>query len=413
MPEAQAPEAEFTSTSLSPTDEELAVMMELKAEQEQLLETRAFYRSLINFLCNDFNNAYNENCELRQKSDNLFAELVKTAVELGFEMPEEHKSTQSTSAKAAGSIEDFLLRMLKAPGSETVTSGDLPSGFPCITPYTDSEPHMGAAGCDSPNYTADDFSLRERAMRTAANVTVGAGFTSRMLSLVESSGVNTSVEICSKAAPCALPNITEQNVARSAQNRRPDECNHSSKRNPICIPIPQRATKAANTLPAEPKTNPRLKTCTGAERLAGPKPESSQMKDTMEPLSPSAWECALVQRQVEVCQSPLLHQPGSCCDSLPVVSPLQSLAKHTKTTPDSQGECSFTVEEHLHPVPALETAGTLSESSPSASTTSSIGGATTLVVRNIPAKYSKDMLLQEMPPDGTYDFFIFHSASKR
>lgn len=39
------------------------------------------------------------------------------------------------------------------------------------------------------------------------------------------------------------------------------------------------------------------------------------------------------------------------------------------------------------------------------SSTSDTSGATTLVVRNIPKSYTKEVLLQEFPPDGTYDFF--------
>jgi len=414
MPQAHAPEADYSSTVLSPTDDELAIMMELKAEQEQLIEMRTFYRCLIDFMYNDFHETYKESCDIRQDTDNLLAELMKTAVKLGFEIPEEHRWTQSTSPQSAESIEDFFLLMLNSPGSEKITSGDLPPGFPSCTPYTQSKPQMRPAVFDHPNFTADDFSLSACAVRTAANATVGGGLTSRTLSFVHASGANTSVGACSTSAACTLPNIIEQNVVRSAQNRKPKQCNPLSQRSPVCMPIPQCATQAANTMPVEPKISPELKTCTGTECMAEPKPESSKMNSTMEPLGPSAYELALMRRQAEVCQPPPQHlKPGGSCDNVPVASPRQVLAMHTQAMTDSQGERCFTGKEHLHPYPALETAGTLSESSPPAPTSSPIGGATTLVVRNIPAKYSKDMLLQEMPPDGTYDFFYLPFSFKQ
>jgi len=42
-------------------------------------------------------------------------------------------------------------------------------------------------------------------------------------------------------------------------------------------------------------------------------------------------------------------------------------------------------------------------------------GVTTLVVRNVPARYTKEELLQEWPPDGTFDFFYlpFNRIQKR
>jgi len=374
MPEAQAFEADFTSTSLAPTDEELAIMMELKAEQQQLLETRAVYKRLVNYLHNDFNEVYKESCDLRRESDNLLAELEKTAVKLGFDISEEDKWTQSKSAQGVESIEDFFLRMLEAPGSESITCGDLPRSFPSVNVYSDSEPYMGETGCDCPNHTADDFPLGARGVRTAANATVGCGLASSSRSFDETSDVSPAVEVCIKAAPCALPNITEQNLVR-----KPNQCNPQSQKNPTCMPIKQHATEGASTLPVKPGTHPKLTSACGS---------------------------APVQRHMEVCQSPPQHlKPGGSCNNLRVGPPLQSLAMNTKSTPDSQEESSPIAEEHPHSYQALETPGALPDSSPLSPSISLIGGATTLVVRNIPAKYSKDTLMQELPPDGTYDFF--------
>jgi len=173
MPEAQAPEADLTSTFVAPTAEELSIMMELKAEQEHLLEKRVFYRRLVNYLYNDFKEAYKESCDLRQERDNLVAEIVNTAVKVDVGIPEEHKWTQSTCAQGVESIEDFFLGMLEAPGSESITSSDLPPGFPSVTPYSDLEPHMGAAVCECPNYTADAVLLNACGTQTAANATIG------------------------------------------------------------------------------------------------------------------------------------------------------------------------------------------------------------------------------------------------
>jgi len=368
LPEAQEFEADFTSTSLAPTDEELAIMMELKAEQQRLLETRAFFKRLVNDLYNDFHEAYKEGHDLRHESDNLLAELEKTAVNLGSDISEEHKWKQSKSAQGVESIEDFFLRMLEAPGSESITCGDLPRRFPSVNLYSDSEPHMEATVCDCPNYTADDFPLG-----------VGCGLASSTLSFVETSDVSPAVEVRSKEPPCALSNITEQNLVRSAQTRKPNQCNPPSQRRPTCMPIKQPATEAASTLPINPKTHPKFT---------------------------SACELAPVQRHMAVCQSPPQHlNPGGSHKNLRVAPSLQRLAMKTKSTRDSRGESSPIAEEHPNTYQALEAAGTLSKSSPLSPSISSIGGATTLVVRNIPAKFSKDMLMQELPPDGTYDFF--------
>jgi len=42
-------------------------------------------------------------------------------------------------------------------------------------------------------------------------------------------------------------------------------------------------------------------------------------------------------------------------------------------------------------------------------------GVTTLVVRNVPARYTKEMLMREWPPNGTYDFLYlpFNFKAKR
>jgi len=200
-------------------------------------------------------------------------------------------------------------------------------------------------------------------MQTAASATVGEHLASSTLSSVEASGVKTAL--------CASRKITKQKVVMSAQTRNQHQCNPSSQSSPICMPIQQCAATVAN-----------------------------------EPLNSSACRLDHVQRQVEVRESPPQHlKPGGSCDNLPVASPRRSLTMHTETATESQGECSLTVEEHLHPYPASKTTGTLFESSPPAPSSIPIGAATTLVVRNIPAKYSAEMLLQEFPPDGSYDFF--------
>jgi len=333
MPEAAATGADVTSTSMPPTNEEIAVMMELKLEQEQWLERRAFYQNIVNHLYNDFIEAYHEDCCLRQENDNLRAELVKVAAKFGFDTPEEH---QATSAQVGESIEEFFLHMLKEPSSKQSRSCNLPSVVLSGTPYSDSEHHMGAAAFDVPNCTAHEFSLNAHDMQTAASATVGGDLTARTLCSVEAPCVNTGA--------CAPSNTAEQNVVSSAQTGKANECNPSSQRSPMCRQIQQHGAKA--TIAMEPS-----------------------------------------------------------CDDLSVASPLQSPAMHTETRTNSQGECSFTAEDRLHPYPARETTGTSFESSPPAPSSSPIGEATTLVVRNIPTRYSKDMLLQELPPDGTYDFF--------
>jgi len=50
MPETQAFMAEITSDVPPPTEEELAIMAELKGEQAWLLETTGYYQDRINCL---------------------------------------------------------------------------------------------------------------------------------------------------------------------------------------------------------------------------------------------------------------------------------------------------------------------------------------------------------------------------
>jgi len=415
MPGTPAFHSEFKSSLPPPTDEELATMMELQAEQAQILESRGLYNALINSLYIDFEDTYKEVHYLCQENDNLRVELVKVADKFGFEIPEEDTCKQSSSTQAAESIEDFFLHILKARGSERIRSGNLPPGFPSTTPSSDLQPHKGAAAFDVEEFAAEnDSSLGAHEIRTAAPDAAVGGLKPRTHSTLEASGAS------GKAAPCASSKTIESNLMKSAQSWKTGECDPCSQRSSKCMPVQQPAAMAAKaakaTLPdaAKPKTLPKLNTSTGTELMAGPRPENSLMNDTMRPVNYSECELAIVQGHVESWKSPSQHViPLDSCSDLSVVSPLQDQAVLQKTSADSQGKCSSAVEQHLHPHPALETTGPLLESSLLSSSISSIGGATTLVVRNIPTRYTKEMLLKEWVPDGTFDFFYLPFSFKQ
>jgi len=365
MPQAPASEAQFTLSLPLPTDEELAIIMELKAERAQLLETKSFFAGLVKYVFAEIQEKYKDDFNLRQETDNLRAELVKVALESGLELPQDDKWKQSTSTRAVESIDDFTLRMLKA--SERIGTSDLPPDVPNVIPYSDSHPHTGAAAFDLQHYRTDaDASLILCGTQAAApNAATCEDLTSRTVSSVEASDVNTSMEV-NNAAPYAVP-----------------------QRSPISIPIQQAPTTAAISDSVEP-------TATSKELEVGWKLESSLMHTTSDPWSSwssSGSENVRMQGCMGVCKSPSQHpKPVDSCKDLPVALP-----------PQHQGL--------LHRHAALETAGASCEPSPSAP--GDTGGVTTLVIRNIPARYTKEILLQEWLVDGTFDFIYLPFSFKQ
>jgi len=381
MPETLA---EITSDVPPPTEEELAIMAELKGEQAWLLETTGYYQDRINCLYTVFEQTYMEDNYLRQENDNLRVELVKTAAKLGLETPEEYKCKQWMSTQAVESIDGVFPRILIKPGSQRIKSD------------------VASAVFDFENFTGDyDSSLSARDMRTSApDATVGGDSKSITPSTLEASGAR------SKAAPCTFAKTTESNLMKSAQSWKTDACNPSTQRSSKCMLVQQPAAKAAITGAAKRKTFPKLNSSTGTELMAGPMPKSSLMNDAVKPVNSSERKLDCVHGQVEAGKCSSQHlRPGCSCEDLSVASPPQNLEVLLRTSVDSQGKCSFDDKEQLHPHSALKTTGALSESSPLPSSSSSMGGVTTLVVRNIPTRYTKEMLLQEWVPDGTFDFF--------
>jgi len=67
MPHDEACEARLKFILPPPTDEELATMMELKAEKAKLLKTRSAYTCLINYLHNEFQQIYKEDFNLARR----------------------------------------------------------------------------------------------------------------------------------------------------------------------------------------------------------------------------------------------------------------------------------------------------------------------------------------------------------
>jgi len=336
-------EAQFTLSLPPPSREELSILMELKAEQEQLLKNKKMYSSLINLLCKEFEETYKEDCYVREANDQLHVELAKIATEFGYEIPPEYNWKQPTSKQAVESIEDFFLRMLKAAGPENIRSGDLPPEFPSVTPFSDSQPQMAAAAFDFEHNMADfGSSWNPCGMQKAApSEAVCEGLTARVTFQVQPSGVNAVMAVCSKAARCESPERNEPNLMRPAQNQKRAQCNPLPQRSPMCKPIQPPPATAAVADPAQPQF-PRLTTYSHMDIGAGQQLASSLVNNT-----------------------------------------------------------------------SIEAAGTLSESGPSVPSSSSNRGATTLMVRNVPARYTKEMLLQEWPVDGTFDFFYLPFCFKR
>jgi len=417
MAEAEVCGAQFTPNLPPPTDEELALMMELKAEQAQLMETRSFYTGLAKYLYNEFQETHNQDFSLRQENSNLRAELFKIALKFGFELPQEEKWKQSMSTQAVESIDDFFLRMLKAAGSERIRPGDLQPDFPTVTPYSDSQAHRGAAVYDLDHCTIDaDSSLSPGGVQAAApNAAVREDRTPRTISQVEASDVNASIEVRGKVAPCALLQKNGPQLMRPEQSQKLNECNPLPQRIPISMPVQQPATKAAVSDPFESNAFPKPfnpTNCTSMQLEAGWKPERCFMHTATRPSGSSGCEHIRVQGRMGACKAPPQHpKPLGSCEDMPVALPSQSPAIQIKTNIESQGESIFAVEEHLQPHAALETAGTRCELSPSAQ--GDMGGVTTLVIRNIPARYTKVMLLQEWLVDGTFDFIYLPFSFKQ
>jgi len=134
-----------------------------------------------------------------------------------------------------------------------------------------------------------------------------------------------------------------------------------------------------------------------------------------------------IRNEVEACnvrspndlqQATSSNSRGSRLASVAIGSLLPGASENSCRPSDSMAECSSTSGKRLltswsgepesAPVDFRSTAslaGIVSESIPH--------GVTTLIIRNVPARYSKEKIMQEWPPDGTYDFLYLPFCFKQ
>lgn len=387
------PTLEEPPTSEEPTDEELATMIMLGTQQMQLREKSESFLWLLHSLRKDFMDAHDEENFFGKKSNCQHVGHMRTSDACVCEAPEDKDQNQSAAAKSVGKVQDSLAHMPKSIGSENSKYVDMPPHFESLTLPFDLQPgiRVKAVHLEPCNKNVDV--LQDTSGMTVAenSAAVGEALASGVACTAQSSGSNSAVASCSAASSGEFPEATEPTLmARPPGNINSNQFNSLLLGSSSCVPTQSHAQKSASTDPQA--------SCSGMESLTAPSPRNSLMNGTFSSTDSSGSNQVVAQNHMEV----------RICSQGHNGKPRNSSRDLNETT-ETQVECNVAVAETLQSPQRTATQGTFSETAVSVSNTSVdlkfiTGESTTLLVRNIPARCTKEVLLQKWPPDGTYDF---------
>jgi len=394
-----------------PTIEELATIMELHAENMQLLELRKLHMRTFEALYIQLVQTFEEDCHLRKENQRLREELVSIASTQGFDTTTYENWKCASSEEGVTSIQEFFRYLFSiTEGQGGPDYQDLPPHFPSLTSFLDAQTDRGSEIPQGEN--TSEAMCRASAMQT---------------SVWAATRENTHRPWDVRTAAVPGQGITMRTYATSATEgytlpANPtlmiNQCQNFISMEPENITVPIQRLEAFNY--TAPRSNrlvedhlPQVST------TSAPISQCANLHDAIaEHLHvPTAvgWNASPYQNHAEACQPPQPSgRPQGPSDNL-VNNSSEDFTAGSEV-PTENLHCESACEEGLRLVEHNQARGSTTQSSSVSSTgplSSSIApGATTLVIRNIPARYTKELLMQEWPPDGTYDFLFLPFSFK-
>jgi len=113
--------AAFTLNPPQPTAEELATIMELRAEHMQLLESRKVYTHIFEALYNDLVQAWTKDDNLRSEIQRLREDLMSIISPQGLDTATMKECQCAFSGEGATSMQDFSSYLLSKVGIQKVS----------------------------------------------------------------------------------------------------------------------------------------------------------------------------------------------------------------------------------------------------------------------------------------------------
>jgi len=375
-------QSDFTLPAPGP-QEFSTVLTELKAENVQLLEVRRCYLRMFDVVYSELERAFIAEAEIRKENDHLREHLLSLlGATPGPKPSKEQQFNHALHEEGAQRSEEFLIYHADKKhmsSSEGFNDKDLLPAFR----FSNSQTPKGAkvfdlktsiTGCESVLSTPK-IPPTEPAFHMNGPVASWDAETSGP------SNPNVAFHSCRTSKFCGH-RIPAQAVviANKPQNLEP----HA-----VEVPIQGHVPSPANTLPMLAEILPNLALASGRV------------------LSPTGLQQA-------TSSNPIMCLPSNLSNgsSLPAVSTHSSRVLEPMIDSNfTGGECLVT-SQNVQPNSA-----TLELNS----TPSSAGvdyrlippGVTTLVIRNVPARYTKELLMQEWPVDGTYDFLYLPFSLKQ
>jgi len=420
-------------TTPPPTPEELSSILELQLEHMQLLEERKRHLGLFNALYSELEWALIIEGQIRAEIETLRAELLSLGTTLDFEPSKEQESEHALSEESAKTIEKFivyLLNRVQSASAEGVNDTDLPPNFLSLACLSNPQPHQGAEalGLKTPITGCGCCLMAPSEQPTALTSEVGVTVASWGAG---TPGTPSTITMC-HTSQCSGHHVPAQPmVANNPQSLEP----HA-----IAMPIRKHLPRPVSTLPVFPEVPPKLTLSTGGvplQRISQTTVPSDTLMQHDDAQSTSAYECmvlgnfsqnreAIDLRYLEIdrckvaeagnsllptdLQQAMSSNPSSCPSRCVASgSPPPASGEHGSECSAPMMESNSMSGEHLPTSWSDQPNHVTVELSSSASSTGVVSmpiphGITTVVVRNVPARYTKELLLQEWPPNGTYDF---------
>jgi len=429
-----------------PTQEEFSTLMELRHENVHLLEARKCYLGLLDVLCSDLEQSFSTSEQLRKENACLRAELLCLGASQGFVASDKQGTEHIPCEEGRNSIKDFLLYLLsraRSSNSDGFVEEDLPPQFPCLTRFSDSQPHVGEDVFDLETGIKNcGFPWSILNMQPAApNFELGGSTGTFNPGTADSScSTSQSCGYYASGQPVAMVNNPQNLVPHATEVPIQRHVPWPASTLPVFSEMPPKLTSPAGKLPGEGFTH------TTSHADAGMQQHGAQYTSASEHMVPGdsfqdqtakdsrslkVAGCSLppIENAVEAhkllsptnLQQETSDKPNSCPPAhVAVVSQFPAASERSWGHSEPMIESNFQSGEYLSSLQSDQPTGATSELNSTASSTAVVSnplphGFTTLVVRNVPARYTKVMLMKEWPPDGTYDllYLPFNFKQKR
>jgi len=389
-----------------PTPEEIITVMELKSENDQLQEARRCYQGLFHVLYNELEQAFVADSQIREECARLRAELLSLlGAPEGLEGQESDHALHEESAK---SFEDFLLYLVNethSSSSEGFNDKDLLPDLQSLRHFFDSQAHQGAevfnfktsmTGCGS-DLGTPKMQSAELAFQMRGPASLRDDGTSG------SSNPNAAFHSCLTSNSRGHHAPAQQMVmANHPQNLEPHDTF------PVLPDVLQNPTAFTGAVP-----HSRSQVNTARESMV---PGDFLRHEEAKPLLHAA-ETRNLLSPTDL-QQPMSSNPIACLPANFANESLHpSMSAHSSKIPGPVAESNLTNGELMLASHDDQPKGTTVELNSTPSSTGAASkpipdGATTLVIRNVPARYTKELLMQEWPVDGTYDFLFLPFSLK-